>query len=396
MYNNLKQEIFLGKTKLRNRIASSPVSINKATLKGEVTDDIISFFSNLAKNNLGMVTIGATAVSTEGGDTRNGMHIGQNIHLPGLRELSDSIKKEGAVACLQIFHVGAQGNTALSDQRVVGPSEYIVPDIGIQAEVLTIKEIKKIEEDFVKAIIQADEAGFDLIEIHMAHGYLLHQFLSPHTNKRDDSYGGSEENRMRIIKNILNDSRVEHLTYKLGARVTGDDFLKEGLNIKKIKKLIKFLDSKNFAYYSVTAGIYESAKQKYISMKRGSYWDYSKKLKEITSTPVISQGNITSLLEGEEILKQKQGDIISMAQALIADPMLVTKSFKGEEKNIYNCLAHIKLGSCHKCRYIKQKNNNFDCVTPGSWRPVSELDKKERDKDLQFWKKTVEALKENL
>ena len=392
MFKIVNSPIKLGNQTIRNRTVSSPVSINKANENGEVTDNIISFFSNLSKNNLGMITIGAVSVSEEGTDTKNGMRIGQDIYFDGLKKLASEIKKHGAKSSIQLFHVGAQGNSHLSNKRVVGPSKYIVPDIGIEAQVLTIDEIKKIEDEFVKGIIQAHKAGFDFIEIHMAHGYLLHEFLSPHMNKRQDEYGGSELNRFRIIKNIIEKLKKIKKIDNLAARLTADDFHEDGLNLNKIKNLVKYLDDNNFCYYSVTAGIYETAKQKYIHMKEGTYWEYSGQLKKMTKTPVIAQGNITSLKEGENILLKNQGDMFGMAQSLIADPELVTKSFNNKVNEVYNCLAHVKVGSCHRCRYVKRKDHDFDCVTPSAWRPIDSV-KNERKKDLAFWKQTIETLK---
>ena len=392
MFKISQSPIKLNDITIRNRTVSSPVSINMANTDGTVTKNIISYFSNLAANDLGMVTVGATSVSEEGGDTCNGMHAGEKKHFNGLKKLCEGIKNNGAAATLQLFHVGAQGNTEYSKQRVVGPSKYIVPDIGIEAEILSIDEIKRIENDFIKAINQAYEAGYDFIELHLAHGYLLHEFFSPHTNKRKDEYGGSEENRFRIIKNILEPLDIK-IKNKLAARLTGDDFTPEGLNISKIKNLVKFLDENNFSYYTVTAGIYETAKQKYIKMKKGSYWDYSAELKKITKTPVIAQGNITSIEEGEKILSENKGDLFGMCQALIADPELVKKSFNKKADDVFRCLAHVKVGSCHRCRYLKQKNLTFDCVTPVAWRPIDKLiSDDERKKDLEFWKKTISKL----
>ena len=394
MYEFSKSKFKIGECILKNRTVSSPVSINMANSDGTVTKNVISYFSNLAKNDLAMVTVGNVSISDEGGDTRNGMHSGKKIHFKGLKNLCESIKKYNAAVTLQLTHVGAQGNTKFSNQRVVGPSKYIVPDIGIESEVLTIEEIKKIEDDFVNSIYQAEEAGCDFIELHLAHGYLLHEFLSEHTNKRKDDYGGSEENRYRILKNIINKINSQKIKKKLAARVSGNDFIEKGLNIKKIKNLISYLDDNNFAYYTVTAGIYETAKQKYIHMKKGTYWEYSYELKKITNTPVIAQGNIMSISEGEDILIKKKGDMFAMCQALIADPEIVKKAFNRRSKEVFNCLAHIKIGSCHRCRYLKQKNLTFDCVTPVSWRPEDKLiSDKERNKDIDFWRKTVERLK---
>ena len=389
-----KSKIQLGSTLIRNRTVSSPLGINMANKDGSVSENIVSYFSNLAKNDLGMVCVGAVAVSDEGGDTENTMHIGKPNFFNGLKELSTEIKSYGAAATIQLFHVGAQGNTNYSGKKVVGPSKYVVPDIGIVSEVLTINEIKKIEDEFVNAIYQADETGFDFIELHIAHGYLIHQFLSEHTNIRDDEYGGSEENRFRILRNIIERIKDNRIKKKLAARVTGNDFAEKGLNIKKIANIIKYLDDNNFAFYTVTAGIYETAKQKYINMKRGTYWDYSFELKKLTHTPVVAQGNITSIKEGEKILLEKKGDLFGMCQALISDPELVKKSFEERSEEVFECLAHIKVGSCHRCRYLKQKNLTFDCVTPAAWRPVNKLiSNSERNKDLAFWKNTVQRLK---
>tara|TARA_B110000305_G_scaffold39798_1_gene40966 strand:+ start:12420 stop:13613 length:1194 start_codon:yes stop_codon:yes gene_type:complete len=389
-----KSPIKIGNRFAKNRTVSSPLGINMANSDGTVSDNIISYFSNLAKNELGMVTVGAVAVSDEGGDTHNTMHSGKDIHFNGLKKLANAIKQYGALATIQLFHVGAQGNTHFSDQPVVGPSKYIVPDIGIEAKVLSTNDIKRIEQDFINSILQVHRAGFDFIELHMGHGYLIHQFLSEHTNKRKDEYGGTEENRLRFIKNIINAIENDEIKIKLAARVTGNDFTPLGLDISKIQNLINYLDNNNFAYYTVTAGIYETAKQKYINMKKGSYWEYSKQLKKITDKPVVAQGNITSIAEGEKILLAGQGDMYGMCQSLIADPELVSKSFKNKEQDVFNCLSHIKVGSCHRCRYLKQKNLSFDCVTPSAWRPINKIvTDNERKKDLDFWKNIIEKLK---
>ena len=130
-------------------------------------------------------------------------------------------------------------------------------------------------------------------------------------------------------------------------------------------------------------------------MKRDAYWEYAKELKKITNTPVMAQGSITSLEEGENILKNKQGDFWGMAQALIADPQLVTKTIENKEDEIYNCLAHLKIGSCHRCRYLKQKNLDFACVTPGSWTPdlANKVNLSKRNKDIDSWKKIINSIK---
>ena len=389
------EPIKIGKQKIKNRIVSSAVSINQANIDGSISKNILSYYSNLAKNNIGLVVVGGASVSKEGKVTKNEIHLEKTEkNLSGLKKLSKGISHHGAKSSLQICHVGAQGNPKLSGQRIVGPSKYVSPDIGIECDVLKIDEIKEIEEKYLDAIEIAEQSGFDFFEIHMAHGYLLHEFLSPFTNKRTDKYGGSETNRLRIIKNIFEKIKKKIDMSKVGVRISGDDYISNGLNIKKQKNLIKLLDDYGISYYTVTAGLYETSKYKYINMKNGNYWNYSEQLKKITNNKVITQGGIGSIDQGENLLVKNKGDLFGMAQALIADPEIVTKSLDNKESTVFECLAHVKVGSCHRCRYLKQKNFNFSCVTPSSWQP--KLDKSNsRMKDLKFWKKTIERIKKN-
>jgi 2,4-dienoyl-CoA reductase-like NADH-dependent reductase (Old Yellow Enzyme family) len=387
-------EIQINKSTLKNRICASPISLNMATTTGQITGEILSYFENLADGDLGLIIVGNACVSNIGKGAKNEIVIGQNDKFDGIKKLSEIIKYNGSKSCIQIAHCGAQGNTKYSGEIVVGPSEYTVPTIGIKSKSLNINEIKSIEEEYISAIIQADKAGFDFIEIMMAHGYLIHQFLSEHTNKREDDYGGSEENRLRFIKNIFEKINNYVDLKKIAVRITGDDYLENGLNINKLKFLINYLNKKEISYYAVTAGIYETAPQKYTHMKKGCYWDYAKQLKEHTKIPIMAQGNITTISEGEEILKKKQADFWGMGQALIADPKLVKKTINKNEDEVYMCLAHIKVGSCHRCRYLKQKDKDFACVTPGSWSPNlnNKINANKRKKDINFWKKIINNL----
>jgi len=373
---------------LKNRVLSSPRNINSADQKGNVSNKTIDYFENIAKNNLGIVTIGGTAVNPQGRNTINEMWVGKKYHKTGLKKLSNAIKKHGAKATLQLSHVGPQGNTVYNDQEVVGSSEYIVPDIKIKARALKIDEIEKIEDDFVTAALLGWDSGFDFIEIHLAHGYLIHSFLSEYQNKRKDKYGGSEENRFRIVKNIINKILRKNSKIRLCARISGDDFINKGLNINNLKNLINWMDKKNFYYYTVTAGIYETSKKKYISIKSGGYWKLAKNLKKITKTAVVAQGGIRSIADGEKLLDEKIGDIFGMCQALIADPRILTKTIKNNEEKVYKCLAHEKVGACHRCRYLMHKTLTFDCITPSRWVPKN-YKKKVLKMNAEKWNRII-------
>ena len=383
IFKHLTNKIKINNKIFKNRIISSPISINMAR-EGYVTQNIISFFSNLAKSGVSMVTIGAASISEQGNDTLNGMIIGPKRYLAKLKLLSKNIKKFNAYSSIQIYHVGAQGNPIHNKQEIVGPSKYLYKNIGVECRPLSLREIKKIKDDFVKAIIQAEDAGFDFIEIHLAHGYLLHEFLSKHFNKRKDLYGKSLINRFRIISEILEDvfDKNPKIKGKIGFRLSANDYVKDGLNVREIKKIVKLLDEYQPAYYVITAGLYETAKFKYLDMKNGKYWNYAKNIKKITKTPIIAQGGVTDLYTANSLIKDNFSELVGMAQSLIADPNLIKKTFSGNKKKIIPCLAHIKVGSCHRCRYLKQKNQTFSCITPTSWKPNSKLSLKAKLKKI--------------
>ncbi len=387
-FRHLKKNIIINKKIFKNRIISSPISINMAK-DGFVTSNIVNFFSNLAKSGVSMVTIGAAAISKQGNDTLNGMIIGPDKYLDKLKKLSASIKKNGSLSSIQIYHVGAQGNPKHNKQEIVGPSEYYYDHIGVKSRSLNINEIKNIKKEFVKSILQAHKANFDFIEIHLAHGYLLHEFLSNFFNKRNDKYGKTLKNRFRLLSEILENSyNIEpNLRGKIGFRLSANDYVKKGLNVNEVKKIIKLLDNYKPAYFVITAGLYETAKYKYLDMKKGLYWEYAKTLKKITKTPIVAQGGITNLFEADKLIEKQCGDFVGMAQSLIADPGLINKTFNDKTEKIIPCIAHIKIGACHRCRYLKQENNTFSCITPTSWKPNSRIiSKNEIKNDLKKWR----------
>lgn len=348
-----------------NRIVCSPISINLADDQGFVTDEIISFYETMGKSGAGLVTIGATSVSPEGGSTANGMKVGPAKFEPGLRRLASAVTDTGALCSLQIFHVGAQGNTAYSGQPVLGPSPYTCPDIGIEARELTILEIERIEDDFAAAIISAHRAGFDFVELHLGHGYLLHEFLAPFFNRRADEYGGSVENRMRIFHNIVAKVKLHDAMAftRVGLRISGNDYVDGGMTIEANRPLVEFMESQGAAYWVVSAGIYETAPQKYENMKNGNYYRYAEQLKSYAESVVIAQGGVRDAAAAAIILNNGQGDLVGMAQALIADPNVLKKAFYGQAEKILPCVE------CGRCRYIKRKDLMFDCVRPEGYHP---------------------------
>jgi 2,4-dienoyl-CoA reductase-like NADH-dependent reductase (Old Yellow Enzyme family) len=363
--NGLFEPVSIGGLVSANRLVCSPISINLAETDGRVSDDIIRFYGTMAETGVGLVSIGASAVSVEGGSTANGMHIGPAKYEEGLKRLADAIRAKGALSSAQIFHVGAQGNTDYTGQPVLGPSAYTCPDIGIEARPLEIPEIERIEDDFAAAILSGLRSGFDFVEVHVAHGYLLHQFLSPFFNRRNDAYGGSDENRLRIIRQIADKitARQSDAFKRVGFRISGGDFTDDGMTIERNRAFVEMMENLGAAYWVVSGGIYETAPQKYEHMKNGGYYRWAAELKAFASAPVVAQGGIRDLRQALDIVSAGQGDLVGMAQALLADPDIIKKTFYGQESKIIPCLE------CSRCRYIKRADLTFDCVRPDGYHP---------------------------
>ncbi len=363
--NMLFEPVNIGGLISANRLVCSPISINLAEQDGQVSDGIIRFYGAMAETGVGLVTIGASTVSVEGGSTANGMHIGPSKYEGGLKKLADTIRQKGVLSSVQIFHVGAQGNTHYTGHPVLGPSAYTCPDIGIEARPLEISEIERIEDDFVTAILSGLRSGFDFVEVHVAHGYLLHQFLSPFFNRRNDAYGGNDENRLRIIRQIADKlvAKQSDAFKRVGFRISGGDFTDDGMTIERNRAFVTMMEKLGAAYWVVSGGIYETAPQKYEKMKSGGYYSWSAELKTFACAPVVAQGGIRDLRQGLNIVNAGQSDLIGMAQALIADPDLIQKSYYGQERKIIPCLE------CSRCRYIKRADLTFDCVRPDGYHP---------------------------
>jgi len=349
----------------KNRLVCSPMSTNMADSDGGISSDLLHFYGTMARSGVGFVTIGGTSVSKEGACSAHGTHIGPKALNGRLSKLASVISEEGAVSSLQIMHVGAQGNTRYTGEPVLGPSPYVEPNIGIEATPLSLEEIHRIEREFVDAVFIALDCGFDFVELHLAHGYLLHEFAAPYFNKRTDEYGGPTENRLRILQNILDGiaARDAAALNRVGARLSGNDFIEGGLTMETNRPLVEMFNDYGTAYWVISAGIYETSPKKYEAMRRGDYWRYAEELKAMTRAPVVAQGGIRSLRDGGHIINAGQSDMVGMAQALLSDPMILHKTLAGDEDKVDPCIE------CGRCRYLRRTDLTFDCLVENGYHP---------------------------
>jgi len=210
-----------------NRIVFPPIVTGYSNADGSIGDRQKNFYKTIAQGGVGLVIIGATAVTEDGPLTRRCSRIDKDDYIKGLSDLFATIKAEGSVAGIQLVHAGRQTNTRRTGGLpIVAPSAIPCPVNGVMPRELSINEIKNLENAFIQATERALEAGADFIEYHAAHGYLINQFLSPFSNKRSDEYGGSVENRARFALNIIKGAR-ERIGVKpvLGFRISAVEFI---------------------------------------------------------------------------------------------------------------------------------------------------------------------------
>jgi len=206
---------------LKNRLVRSATYEHMAAEDGKVTDQLISFYSKLAEGGVGLIVLGATYIQENGHGLPNQIGISSDGHIPGLKKLVDQIHDHDAKVALQIYHAGRQTTPAtIGGQTPIAPSA-IEPDplFNTSPREMTAEEINETINAFGAAAIRSKEAGFDAVQLHAAHGYLLAQFLSPHTNRRTDEWGGNPENRMGFMMEFdlhLWYRRVTAWTMRLG------------------------------------------------------------------------------------------------------------------------------------------------------------------------------------
>jgi 2,4-dienoyl-CoA reductase-like NADH-dependent reductase (Old Yellow Enzyme family)/thioredoxin reductase len=317
---------------LKNRIVLPPMGTEYATSYGAVTPRLIAYHKERAAGGVGLNIVEHTVVEPRGKVSHHMLGIYDDSHIAGLQSLVETIHNEGGKAAIQLGHGGRRATSSINDCRPMAPSAEA--ELGFEfPHEMTASQIDYIQDCWRKAARRAKKAGFDAVEIHMAHGYLIHQFLSPLSNKRSDQYGGNFENRSRFALEILSRVRKEvGDDYPVFCRINGDEFVKGGWSIVESKQFAKSLESNGADVIDVSMGVPESAERTIppMALKRGCNVDLTKEIKQQVNIPVICVGRIIHLDQAEAILQQKAADLVAMGRAHLADPQFIRKELAGE------------------------------------------------------------------
>jgi 2,4-dienoyl-CoA reductase-like NADH-dependent reductase (Old Yellow Enzyme family)/thioredoxin reductase len=270
--------------------------------------------------------------------------------IPMLREQGEAVHRGGALCFGQLYHPGANRNMD-NLQPTVAPSA--VPDEHARAvpHALEVEEIAELVAVYAQGARRVREAGLDGIEIHGAHGYLVWQFLSPYTNRRDDAYGGSLENRLRFLSEVLDAVRAQvGPDFPIGLRLNGSDLVEGGLTLDDTCAIAQRL-APRLVYFNVAAGTYtglrEGVKLPYVApwlAAPGHNVAFAAAIKRAVGVPVIVAGRINDPAQAERIVADGSADMVGMTRALIADPEFPTKAREGRADAIRRCIG---LNECH-------------------------------------------------
>lgn len=300
---------------LKNRIVLPPMCMYQATQDGFSTLFHICHYATRALGGAGLIIVESTGVTPEGRITDRDLGLWNDSQTDGLKRIVDACHKYGAKIALQINHAGRKSKSAAGP--CLAPSALrFSGDCRVPAE-MTENDIKRVTAAFVRAAHRADEAGFDALEIHGAHGYLLHEFLSPLTNRRTDSYGGSLRNRVRFLREVLNGVRGSWPDEKpLWLRVSACDYDDRGIDGPMMVRIVDEIRPLVDLVHVSSGGLLPAKVKDY----PGYQVSLAEQIRKECGVPTIAVGLITNEEMAEEILQDGRADLVALGRELLRNP----------------------------------------------------------------------------
>jgi len=344
------------------------MNTNFAEADGSVSERFTRYYAERGKGGVGLLISSSACIDPMARRRVGSLVLHEDRFIPKLKEFTEAIHATGAKVLQQISHPGrllasSKELKTAAAARSVGPSAIPHLITGEIPRVLSVEEIKELVEKFGQAARIAREAGFDGVELHGTHGYLINQFFSLYSNRRNDEYGGSLENRIRFSLEVYR--RVRELTgndFLVGYRLNAREFAPIETPIEDVIVLCQRLEDEGVDLFHVSAGNSETpAMMLKISPSgsalQGCYADLAATIKEKVRVPVIAVGRISIPPMAEQILREGKADLVATGRALIADPHWPEKAFKGELDKIRCCI-----GCYQGCSERLAQENPITCI----------------------------------
>jgi len=355
-YPHLFSPITIGNFVVPNRVCHVPTDISSANTDGSVNQRVITYHEQIAKGGCGFIIVGASTPDRAAGrPTVTCLVLDEDPMIPGLAELAEAMHRHGARCAVQIQAPGRQaawprkGLTSATDQVVELPgsaghevvyAEEIARGKSIRA--MTVEEIYELVEKFAEAAWRVQQAGFDAVELHGAHGYLIAQFLSPYVNRRNDRFGGTFLNRMRFPLEIIDRIRRKcGRDFPVGVRYSGEEWVPGGRTIDESVKVAQLFEQQGAAFVDISAGIFEAPGAVMDPMYYPQGWNTyaAEEVKKAVSIPVITSHTLRDPAYCERILAKGRADLVGLSRQLIADPYWANKAYARRPEEIRKCIS---------------------------------------------------------
>ncbi len=344
----------IGSMKIRNRIVMSPMATNYADNDGKVTDLMIDHYEQRARGGVGLIITEVICPDFPRGKTIiNEAGIDDDKYIPGYRRLTEAVHKHGARIAIQLHHAGREAQQSVTGLQPVAPSPILSPSPTGHRDMpreLTADEIHGLVNQFAEAAARAKECGFDGVEIHAAHSYLVNQFISLISNKRTDAYGGDLANRARFLLEIIAAIRSKVGTdFPLWCRINTEELGPGSITLEELQSVAQMAvkagcDAINVSIYGLRV----------LPDEAGALVPFAEALKKATDVPVITVGFLTPEV-GEKVLAEGRADFIAMGRELLCDAELPNKAQQGRFDEITPCIQ------CQKCLDRVTKDQNLQC-----------------------------------
>ncbi|MFC2169063.1 NADH:flavin oxidoreductase [Acidobacteriota bacterium] len=359
----------IGSIQIPNRFVRSATHDYMSTNSGSITERQLLLFEALAKGEVGLIITGHAYINTIGKASPYQIGIYEDSLINGMKQITQVVHQYSSRIFIQVAHAGRQTTKKICGSIPLSPSALYEPIFKVKPIEMTAKDIKSVITGFIQGAKRAKLAGFDGVQLHAAHGYLLSSFISPYTNRRSDEWGGTISNRLRIIIEITRG--IKELLggkFPLIVKLNSSDLLPTGLEIEESIEIAGLLEQEGIDAIEVSGGMAEAGKGSVWKglrpeEKEGYFVENAAKIKASVSIPVFGLGGIRSIKVMEKIIKDRKADFISMSRPFIREPYLV-KKLRVEEIDRSECI------SCNKCfnlRGIKcsELEKKFNSVSSG-------------------------------
>ena len=348
-YEKLFEKGRIGRLTIRNRAVMSPMGTDLADTNGNASPRLIAYYAERAKGGIGLIINEYTGVDdVDSIPTQHNLRMAQDYNVKAAEELTRTVHQYGAKIFAQLHHGGATSKSAFTGRQNLSPSGIPMAPGGEVPREMTLEDIKRVQDKFVAAAVRCKKAGYDGVELHAAHGYLMTQFISKYYNRRTDDYGGSVENRCRFIDEVIAGIRANLGNYPISVRMCGDEMTPEPgfLTMEDGLEIARHLEAQGIDCINISMGSSwnGNANCEPFSYTPGWKKHVAKAYKAALSIPVIATNTIKDPDFAESLLEEGVCDFVALGRSQFADPEFINKAKAGHPEKIRKCIG------CMYCR----------------------------------------------